>query len=349
MNGLNLPPNIRELVMPKVSVIIPVCNVEAYLRQCIDSVISQTLREIEIICVNDGSTDESVVILNEYLAKDHRIKILTQENSGQGVARNMGLTVAQSEYVYFMDSDDGLMRTDALELLVNEAKRENLDVLFFDAEICYDEGMENRGIINRGHYIRRCNYSFVYMGCELLVLFLKKREYSESPCLAIYRRKFLKENNICFPSERIFYEDNIFMTHVLLAAKRVSHRPWRFYLRKVHAGSTVTSKPTMRHLRGYLACYTDVCETLAREQWDSQTRRALLDRRVVYKLNVRRIADSCPDLVRVAKETMTKEEYEDLFKVLVYPLGEKILNGFRCLREHGFKYTLKRILFGRQR
>jgi glycosyltransferase involved in cell wall biosynthesis len=335
--------------MTTVSVIIPVCNVEAYLRQCIDSVISQTLREIQIICVNDGSTDESTVILNEYIAKDHRIKILTQENSGQGVARNRGLTVAQGEYVYFMDADDELMRTDALELLVNEAKRENLDVLFFDAEINYDENMKDDTDVRKDMYIKRCDYSSVNPGSKLFALMSMNGEYSPSPCLAIYRRAFFKENNISFPSERIFYEDNIFMTRVLLAAKRASHRPWRFYLRKVHVGSTVTSKPTMRHLRGYLACYTDVCETLAREEWDSQTRRALLDRRVVYKLNVRRIADSYPDLVVEAKGAMLKEEYNELCKVLVYPLGEKIVNGFRCLREHGFRYTLRRILFGRLR
>lgn len=121
------------------------------------------------------------------------------------------------------------------------------------------------------------------------------------------------------------------------------------YLRKVHAGSTVTSKPTMRHLRGYLACYRDVCETLSREAWDAKTRKALLDRCVVYKLNVRRIADSCPDLVVEAKGVMLKDEYDELCKVLVYPLGEKIVNGFRCLCEHGLRYTLRRILFGRLR
>ena len=80
-----------------------------------------------------------------------------------------------------------------------------------------------------------------------------------------------------------------------------------------------------------------------------QTRRALLDRRVVYKLNVRRITDSCSDLVVEAKVVMLKEEYDELCKVLVYPFGEKIVNGLRCLREHGFRYTLRRILFGRLR
>jgi glycosyltransferase involved in cell wall biosynthesis len=334
--------------MPKVSVIIPVYNVEAYLRQCLDSVVNQTLREIEIICVNDGSTDGSAAILEEYAAKDVRIKIFTQVNSGQGAARNSGLSIAKGEYVYFMDADDELTNASVLETFVVMAQRESLDVLFFDAETVVDEGVQTSAV-HASDYIRQHDYSSVKAGRELFSDFLKNKEYTVSPCLAIYRRSFLEENNIRFPSERIFYEDNIFMTRVLLAAKRASHRPWRFYLRKVHAGSTVTSKPTMRHLRGYLACYRDVCETLSREAWDAKTRKALLDRCVVYKLNVRRIADSCPDLVVEAKVEMLKEEYDDLCKVLVYPLWEKILNGFRCLSEHGFRYTLRRILFGRLR
>lgn len=333
--------------MLKVSVIIPVYNAEAYLRQCLDSVVNQTLQDIEIICVDDGSADFSTVILNEYAAKDARINIFTQVNSGQGAARNRGLEAARGEYVYFVDADDELLNTSVLENLLATAKRENLDVLFFDAETVIDEGFSTTAV-RAGDYVRHHDYSSVMSGRELFSEFLKNREYTVCPYLAFYRRSFLEENNIRFPSERIFYEDNIFMTRVLLAAKRASHRPWRFYLRKVHAGSTVTSKPTIRHLRGYLACYRDVCETLSREAWDAKTRKALLDRCVVYKLNVRRIADSCPDLVVEAKVEMLKEEYDELCKVLVYPLGEKIVNGFRCLRGHGFRYTLRRILFGRQ-
>lgn len=334
--------------MLKVSVIIPVYNVEAYLRQCLDSVVNQTLCEIEIICVNDGSTDESAAILNEYVAKDARIKILTQVNSGQGAARNSGLMVANGEYVYFMDADDELANASVLETLVAMAQRDSLDVLFFDAETVVDEGVQTSAV-HASDYIRQYDYSLVKSGRRLLSEFLKNREYTVSPCLAIYRRAFFKESNISFPSERIFYEDNIFMTRVLLAAQRASHRPWRFYLRKVHAGSTVTSKPTIRHLRGYLACYRDVCEILASEAWDMSTRKALFERRVVYKLNVRRMVDAYPDLRLEAKRAMSPKEYDVLCSVLFYPLSEKIVNAIRCWREHGFRYTIRRIFWGRQR
>ena len=91
--------------MPKISVIIPVYNVEKYLAECLTSVVNQTFKDIEIICVNDGSTDNSPKILKEFAQKDSRIKIINQENQGLSAARNTGLDVATGEYVSFIDSD----------------------------------------------------------------------------------------------------------------------------------------------------------------------------------------------------------------------------------------------------
>ncbi len=96
----------KEIKHPKVSVIIPVYNTEKYLRECLDSVVNQTLKDIEIICVDDGSTDNSLGILKEYAAKDERFVILEQENQGAGAARNKGLEIAKGEYLSFLDSDD---------------------------------------------------------------------------------------------------------------------------------------------------------------------------------------------------------------------------------------------------
>lgn len=117
---------------PKVSVIIPVYNVEAYLRECLDSVINQTLKEIEIICVDDGSTDSSLEILKEYAKKDNRISVLTQENLHAGVARNAGLAVAKGEYLSFLDSDD-FFELDMLKETYNKVKSDSTDVCIFSA------------------------------------------------------------------------------------------------------------------------------------------------------------------------------------------------------------------------
>ena len=104
--------------MVKVSVIIPVYNVEQYLKECLDSVINQTLKDIEIICINDGSTDGSLKILEKYESLDDRIVVFSQENSGLSATRNKGMQLSSGEYVYFMDSDDYL-ELNALEELYN--------------------------------------------------------------------------------------------------------------------------------------------------------------------------------------------------------------------------------------
>ena len=92
--------------MPKISVIIPIYNSEKYLEECLDSILNQTLKDIEIICVDDGSTDNSLTILENYAQRDKRIQIFSQQNLHAGIARNHGLEKASGEYVHFMDSDD---------------------------------------------------------------------------------------------------------------------------------------------------------------------------------------------------------------------------------------------------
>ena len=107
--------------MCKVSVIVPVYNVEDYIRECLDSLINQTLTDIEIILVDDGSKDLSGTICDEYAKKDCRIKVIHKENGGQSSARNAGLKVSTGEYILFVDSDDYIVEN-TLETLLNEAK-----------------------------------------------------------------------------------------------------------------------------------------------------------------------------------------------------------------------------------
>lgn len=114
--------------MPKVSVIIPVYNVEKYLRECLDSVVNQTLKDIEIICVNDGSTDGSLAILEEYARKDGRIRIINKSNSGYGASMNKGLQAASAEYIGIVESDD-FVELNMFETLYETAKNNCLDLV----------------------------------------------------------------------------------------------------------------------------------------------------------------------------------------------------------------------------
>ena len=113
--------------MPKVSVIVPVYNVEKFLPRCLDSIVNQTLKDIEIICINDGSPDNCLSILEDYAQKDSRIRIINQENSGPSVSRNKGILMAQGEYIGFVDSDDWL-DVDFYEKLYAAAQKYDADI-----------------------------------------------------------------------------------------------------------------------------------------------------------------------------------------------------------------------------
>ena len=123
---------------PKVSVIVPVYNMERHLRQCLDSILAQTLARIEIICVDDGSTDGSLAILREYEAADARIKVITQANAGAGAARNRGLELAKGEYLSFLDSDD-FFEPQMLEKAYQKAVEAKAQITVFRSDQYYDD------------------------------------------------------------------------------------------------------------------------------------------------------------------------------------------------------------------
>ena len=126
--------------MVKVSVILPIYNVESYLDETFKSLLNQTLHEIEILAVNDGSTDQSENIIKKYMQQDSRISYFCQNNQGQSVARNLALQHATGEYIYMMDSDDILEDSDALEICYEYAEEHKADFIFFDGDILQEEG-----------------------------------------------------------------------------------------------------------------------------------------------------------------------------------------------------------------
>ena len=125
--------------MVAISIVIPVYNVEKYLRECLDSLINQTFNDFEVICVNDGSKDSSLEILNEYAQKDIRFKVISQENGGSGSARNNGLSRAQGKYVQFLDGDD-YFEPEMLEKLYNLAEKHQADITVCSSRKVDDEG-----------------------------------------------------------------------------------------------------------------------------------------------------------------------------------------------------------------
>lgn len=188
----------------KISVIIPVYNVEKYLAKCLDSVLNQTLKEIEVICINDGSTDNSLEILEEYSKKDSRLKIISQENQGISVARNAGFDISNGEYVAFIDSDDWLDNKDYYEKMYYGVKNNDADIAV-------------SGIIrgNERYKVKILEYAQEITTDD----YYKKLEICDIPdsCFVwnkIYKKDKLSEIGLRF-TPGLIYEDIIFTPKVL--------------------------------------------------------------------------------------------------------------------------------------
>lgn len=192
---------------PKISVIIPVYNVEPYLRQCLDSVINQTLKEIEIICVDDGSTDNSLSILKEYAQKDNRITVLSQVNSGVGFSRNEGIDRAKGEYIAFMDPDDYYPNDQVLKMLWVNANKHNVTICGGSLEL-YNE--ENDHVIFKTDKFNK----FENDG----LLSYEDFQYSYGFQRYIYETNFIRKNKIYFPYYKRF-QDPPFMVKAFALAK----------------------------------------------------------------------------------------------------------------------------------
>ena len=242
---------------PAVSVVIPVYNVEAYLRECLDSVIGQTLRVIDIVCVDDGSTDGSRIILAEYARRDPRIRVMEQLNAGQSAARNRGASAARGRYLYFLDSDD-FIGPAALETLSREAERDELDILYFDGKTVFDPSVAGEDFSRyESYYARTREYGEVQSGASLFAAMKAHGDFRVSPCLQLIRRSFAEEVGLDF-HEGILLEDNLFSFIGILQARRVRHIRQELYHRRIRWNSTMTQAFGIEHFRGAYTCFAQM-------------------------------------------------------------------------------------------
>lgn len=247
--------------MYKVSVIIPVYNAEKYLRTCLDSVAEQSLKEIEIICVDDESTDSSVRIVEEYAEKYASIRLIRRKNGGTSAARNTGLDIAAGEYVCFLDNDDAL-DPQALEKLYRVATQEALDVLYFNGRTLFENDRMQENFANLGTNLTRPgDYSGICTGQTMFARMYKDSKYLPQVWIQMFRRAFLEEKQIRF-YEGITYEDNLFTFRCAMTAQRVDYIPDEFYIRCVRDGSIVTSPKTIYYVESYLVSYCEMLNLL---------------------------------------------------------------------------------------
>lgn len=247
------------------SIIIPVYNVEPYLRECLDSVLRQTFSDWEAICVDDGSTDGSAAILDDYARRDKRFLIIAQPNGGLSAARNTGLAAATSEYVLFLDSDDWV-EPNTLETLHSEIGHEASDTTPIDL-LCFG-GWHGDKAERPTPTTYPTGWDY-YNHCALT--------HHEFPFVCVvlrcYRRQFLLDNGLRF-REGILHEDNEFTPRACLAAQTVKVIPDVLYHYRVRPGSIMTTR-SLRSRQDMVRIANSLATLFAR--------RDDLDRSVIYR------------------------------------------------------------------
>ncbi|MCD8377281.1 MAG: glycosyltransferase [Candidatus Gastranaerophilales bacterium] len=215
--------------MTKVSVIIPVYNSEKYLAECLESIVSQSLKDIEIICVDDGSTDKSPGILNKYSLKDNRVILLNQKNSAQSEARNRGLEIAKGDYIYFLDSDD-YVEQNMLEECVKILDSTNAGFVCFNTEIIGDDSSR---LFKRAKKYSQLKFSgLLSLNGEVrdtLNVYLWNK---------VFRSNIIKEHTLRFPP-KLCYEDISFTKSYFLFVEKAYFDMRRFYHYRIHDESVM--------------------------------------------------------------------------------------------------------------
>ena len=335
--------------MIKVSIIVPVYNMKKYLRECLDSLVNQTLKDIEIICINDGSTDNSLEILNECAKKDNRIIVINKENEGQGIARNLGISKAQGEFVGFVDPDDWV-ELDMYEKMYNQAKQ-------LDSEIVICDHIRYREFEQKSYIPEAFEKAISPAKSVPLVIESGKNIDKElinstllvSPCYSvnkIYNREFLLKNNIKFSQIRCF-EDVMFILRSHILASKISYIDTAFYNYRIHKSST---------LRNYENRYLDLLNLFH----DINKYLIKVDLLEKFQLNLdffivinsywacRNMSTNKykKDLMKEVKKYLSKENYKLLCKKIFKTYLQKFfcltnVNGMKRLTIFGIDFDIK--------
>ncbi|MBI6069578.1 glycosyltransferase [Clostridium perfringens] len=231
----------------KISFIVPVYNVEQYLKQCIESIINQNIEPKEIILVNDGSTDNSKLICEEYSKKFKNIKVINKKNGGLSSARNEGIKNATGEYLFFVDSDDFLIG-DYISSIYNECKKNDLDII----RCIYCRYNNEKGEIIEKNEKRKLYYDKVLSGIEFLKEEIKNNTYEVVAWLGLFKREYLMKNNIKF-TENVTHEDHEFFLKCLLSEKNnnIMKKDLIIYGYRIREGS-ITKTPRIDNITDIL-------------------------------------------------------------------------------------------------
>ena len=306
--------------MPKVSVIIPVYNVEDYIKECLDSVVNQTMQDIEIVCVNDFSTDNSTAILNDYAQKDSRIVIINNElNKGVGITKNIGQKNATGDYIFFVDPDD-YIALDACEKLYNQAIKDNADAVYCNVYKFIDGTDEFKLYKNYEKIIKKFDAKFPFPASKC---YRYLDNQSREVCFKLYNRKFLEANGIT-TSEHRLCEDTIFRLKFLLANPLLSILDEPLYFYRARATSLVhQSEAICQVVFDVHEKYMDI----------------LLNSNLSYKNKIIFFKNQITWLIRWNNRNGYSEKTKKENQIIRKKLNEKYLKffAFEDLKKHKFK------------
>ena len=250
--------------MPKVSVIIPVYNVERYLGECLDSILGQTLKDIEVLCVDDASTDASPRILADYAAKDPRVRVFQAEHGGAFKARKIGVEAATGEYIHFMDADD-LLELRTFEELCARMDRDRLDHVVFESSVfCESDVTRETGKwaaagLRNYYSLPRSLDGRIMTGMELMGALLDARHFNVSPPLRLIRADVIQRHEYEMPDAQS-RADNYFTPVSLYYSQRTCVVAKAFYRRRVRNDSITTAADAeRRHFRNLLHVLAALC------------------------------------------------------------------------------------------
>lgn len=242
----------------KVSVIVPAYNSERFIEKCIDTVANQTYKDLEMIIINDGSTDSTLDIINKNIEKNDWLRVITIENHGQGYARNLGIKEAKGDYILFLDSDD-LLKPETLEKAVSRIEKDHSDLVMFDWERYSDEDKKVRKSSKKSFFTKN-----KLTGKDCIDILQLKAYYTVA---ALYSRKFLVEKNIKYAEGHI-YEDNVFVVKVATRANKISFIKEPLYIVVSNDESdTKTSYDTDKHYKAYIEAIKECVEVLKKSDY----------------------------------------------------------------------------------
>ncbi len=280
-NEINIVRKTQMFFIPKVSVIISVYNVENFIMDCLDSILNQTLKEIEIICVNDGSTDNSLSIIKEYTKNESRIQIINQNNRGLSMSRNNGVKYSNGQFLYFINGEDYLEKN-ALSNLYYKAVNNNLDIIYFDAELIYNKNntknpqkLEKIFNFYNKLYHRKTNYSEIITGKEMFYQMNKNNEFISFTCLQFIKKDFYIKANLSF-YPGILDEENLFTFTSMLLANRTIYIKKFYYKKRIYNNLIITRN--IQNLYGFFITYLEILKFLKNKEFDNKIKYAISEK-----------------------------------------------------------------------